>query len=164
MGPYFIDFEAFQHGEEHYRIKELCILDVDRPLSPLYFIFAADKSWDALRISQQKTYSFQSRHIHGLGYDEGVTLYCSSCVARLMKQTFPNCLNGIFYVMGLQKMNFLITQFPKFNFCEYHVTFNILPQIAHNISCLHRNHSAEHCACLKCYRLYQHYITLSSPL
>lgn len=160
MGPYFVDFEAFQHGTERFLIKELCIIDVDRPLTPLYFIFRSPKAWDSLNSQQQMTYRYQSQHLHHLEYSEGVSLFCKTCVARFIKLTFPNCLAGIFYVMGTQKFDYLRNKFPCFNWCEYNgVTLNTLPTIPTNIQCFHRDHG-EHCACLKCYRLYQHYITL----
>ena len=53
MGPYIIDFEAFQHGDEQFKIKEICVLDVDRPLAPLYVLYEADRSWDSLTSSEQ---------------------------------------------------------------------------------------------------------------
>jgi len=159
MGPYIIDFEAFQHGDEQFKIKELCVLDVDRPLAPLYVLYEADRSWDSLTSSEQKTYSYQRRHVHHLGWEEGDRRYCPVCLMHYIMVDFPQCRNSIFYVMGEQKLKFLQQQLPKLNFCEYNIVFEQLPPIAHNISCFHRNHG-EHCACLKCYRLYTHYITL----
>lgn len=164
-GPYFVDFEAFQHGTEKYKIKEMCVIDVNRPLSPLYFIFsltAALKPWDQLGLEQRKTYDYQSQHLHRLTYGEGVIPYCKTCIWRMIKHTFPTCINGIFYVIGSQKCAHLMNEFPKLNWCEYCLrNWNSdLPKIPPNISCLHRPHG-DHCACLKCYRLYQHYITLT---
>jgi hypothetical protein len=43
MSPFIIEFEAFQH-RGHYKLKELCIMDMENPLSPLYFIFASRRS------------------------------------------------------------------------------------------------------------------------
>ena len=45
----FIDFEAFQHGNEDFMIKELCILDENVPLKPLTFVFKPTKPWDILK-------------------------------------------------------------------------------------------------------------------
>ena len=161
MAPYFIDFEGFQHGNGRYKIKELCIVDVDRVLSPLFFIFRAPKSWNSLTTEQQRTYSYETNHIHGLQWEEGITRYCRRCTWYWIKEAFPHCRTSIFYVMGKQKMEFLQTEFPEINFCEYNVTLNNLPSIPPNIKCLYREHDQTHCACLKCYRLYQHYICLT---
>jgi len=53
MGPFFIDFEAFQHGSGKFLIKELCILDIDRPLFPLYFLFEPLQEWSTLTTAQK---------------------------------------------------------------------------------------------------------------
>ena len=161
MGAIFVDFEAFQHGAtERFKLKELCVLSSDRPLTPLYFLFRASPPWEKLDVEQQKTYAYQSRHLHHLEYSEGVASFCKSCVARMIKAAFPEWQTCIFYVMGAQKMDYLRHKFPMFNWCEYNgVTVNTLPTLPHNITCLHRPHG-DHCACLKCYKLYHHYITL----
>ena len=163
MGAIFVDFEAFQHGpSERFKLKELCLLSADRPLTPLYFLFGASPLWEQLDGEQQRTYAYQSRHLHHLEYSEGVVSFCKGCVARVIKTTFPDYINCVFYVMGSQKMEYLRDKFPMFNWCEYNgVTVNSLPSLPHNITCLHRPHG-DHCACLKCYKLYQHYIT--SPM
>lgn len=158
MGPYFIDFEAFQHGDGPFKIKELCIIDADRVLSPIYFIFRAPKSWNSLSAEEQRTYSYETNQLHGLQWNEGATRYCRRCTWYWIKEAFPLCRNSIFYVMGQQKMQFLQQEFPELNFCEYNVTLQTLPSIPPNIRCLYRDHDQTHCACLKCYRLYQHYI------
>ena len=160
MSTIFVDFEAFQHGTtERYKLKELCLLSADRPLTPLYFLFRGWPTWELLNDDQKRTYSYQSNHIHHLEYTEGVVIFCKCCIARAIKIAFPEWVNSVFYVMGSQKYDWLRRKFPMFNWCEYNgVTLNTLPIIPHNISCLHRPHG-DHCACLKCFKLYQHYIT-----
>jgi hypothetical protein len=159
MSPFFIDFEAFQHGSNKFRLKELCVMDVDRPLNPLYFIFKGGKKWEDLTCGEQQTYSYQRRYLHHLGWEEGHARYCRRCVWYFIKDYFPQIRNSIVYVMGEQKIKFLQNEFPSLNFCEYNVTLALLPNVAANINCFYRDHG-EHCACLKCYRLYTHYITL----
>ena len=159
MSPYFIDFEAFQHGTEKYQMKELCIVDVDRPFSPLYYLFKSRTRWETLDMDQQRTYHYQSHNVHSLGWYEGIIVYCRKCVWREIQEVFPMYKNGIFYVMGKQKMDYLQIEFPKLNFCEYKVTMNTLPYLSPNFSCIHRYHG-EHCACLKSYRLMKHYYQL----
>jgi hypothetical protein len=160
MSPYFIDFEAFQHGTGKYEMKELCVIDVDRPFSPLYFLFKSNKKWESLKMDQQKTYHYQSQYVHGIGWDEGEEYCCRKCVWRHIVETFPLCQNEIFYVMGEQKMDYLHNKFPKLNLCLYNVTMNTLPHLPPNITCIYRSHG-EHCACLKCYRLVKHYAQLT---
>ena len=150
MGAIFVDFEAFQHGSsERYKLKELCVLSADRPLTPLYFLFRGSPAWEELDEDHRKT----------LEYSEGVVTFCKSCVARMIKVSFPEWIDCIFYVMGMQKVKYLRYKFPMFHWCEYNgVSLNTLPTLTHNIGCLHRPHG-DHCACLKCYKLYHHYVT-----
>ncbi len=157
MGPYFIDLEAFQHGHKTI-IKELCILDIDRPLRPLYFLFTPPQAWQTLSTAEQDSYDYQERHLHQLSWGEGESRYCRKCVYHHIKENFPACENAIFYVMGHEKCKVLAKMFPKLNFIEYNITFNTLPPTPHNIFCHYRNHG-EHCASLKCFRLYDHYIS-----
>ena len=160
-GPFFIDFEAFQHGEERFVIKELCVIDKNLPLSPLYFVFKNKNHWSSLNRAQQKTYSYQSNYLHGLQWEEGESHYCQRCLWYWIKRSFPNCQDSIFYVLGEQKRNFLQIEFPKLTFVVYdNITLSSLPHIPPNIKCLFRNHDDNHCACLKCYRMYQHFMNV----
>ena len=58
MSPYFIDFEAFQHGDEDFILKELVVLNVDRPLHPLYFLFKPMCQWNSLDPAKKVTYCY----------------------------------------------------------------------------------------------------------
>lgn len=156
--PIFLDFEGFQHGETKFTIKELSIVDVDKPLKPLYFYFKAPKSWEELDEHRKETYNYQTRHLHHLMWDEGVSRYCRRCIAHHIKECFPYWKNCVFYVMGEQKCHFLQKEFPDFDFIEYNVTFNNLPAAPNHISCLSHPHG-DHCALLKCMQLYTHYTT-----
>ena len=159
MGPHFIDFEAFQY-QGQYKIKELCIIDVDKPLTPLYYVFDSPSSWRELDDDQQYQYSYQTRKIHHLKWHEGDNCYCANCVMYHIKNDFPYWCNGIFYVMDCyngQKVKFLMQEFPELNIVNYNVTFKQLPYITRNITCLHRDHGV-HCAYLKCMRLCYHYM------
>ena len=156
MGPFFIDIEAFQHGVDgKFVIKELSIIDVDKPLHPLYYIFEAHKTWQELDSSHQRTYEYQTAHLHHLEWHEGNTRYCKRCIMHHIKKHF-GVKGGLFYVMGDQKLNFLQEEFPDLNFIQYNITFDKLPILPPNIHCLYRNHG-HHCALLKCMRMYLHY-------
>lgn len=162
MGIYFVDFEAFQHGDESFQVKELCIIDIDRPLRPLYILYAPKISWAKLSHNQKMTYLYQTHNLHHLDYNEGYIDYSEGYTWQAIMKHFPMCRNhgAIFYIMGKQKMEFMKKSYPQLNWCEYHVTLNNLPLLPRNISCLYRTHNYTHCACLKTYRLYQHYIDL----
>ena len=102
-GPYFIDLEAFQHGHKTI-IKELCILDIHRPLRPLYFLFTPPQIWQTLSAAELDSYDYQERHIHQLLWGEGKSRYCRKCVYHHIKENFPACENAIFYVMVVKNV------------------------------------------------------------
>ena len=160
MGPYFIDFEGFQHGAGEYCLKELCIMSIDQPLFPLYYLFEAPRKWQDLHQEEKVTYSYVTNNYHELDWDEGQTRYCSNCIMNHVQHHFPYWQNGIFYVMETQnngpKYKFLKQEFPELNLVNYNITFNNLPTLPPNISCLHRNHGP-HCAFLKCLKMVVHY-------
>ncbi len=143
-------------------MKELCILDVDRPLHPLYFIFTPPYTWSTLSANEQETFDYQERYLHQLSWSEGESRYCRKCIYHHIKENFVGCESSIFYVMGHEKCKVLAKTFPKLNFMEYNVTFKKLSPTPHNIVCHYRNHG-EHCAALKCFQLYDHYISSSYP-
>jgi hypothetical protein len=160
----FIDFEAFQHGSENFLMKELCLLDSNSPLRPLYFLFKPSKVWNELSKEQQRTYAYQEHRIHHLSWSEGYTQYCSHCVEYEIKKAFPliTGIKSICYVLGRQKADFLRRELPMLNIQEYEYakTYKDLPQVPAHLTCTYRHHSREHCAVLKTYQLYAHYESL----
>lgn len=156
---YLIDVEGFQHGKNgKFHIKELCILNVDEPLSPYYQVFTSTKPWSAINDDAEKfTYRYQTNKVHHLSWDEGWQTYCNNCVWREIKKTFPNWRNGMFYVLGESKLKMLKENFPKLKLVPYNATLSTLPALGSHIRCVYREHSVEHCACLKCYKLYKHF-------
>ena len=79
----FIEFKAFQHGNESFQIKELCILDADKPLKPLSFLFKPSTAWDMLNYESRRTYKYQEEHLHKLTWSEGDTSpFSKLCVYR----------------------------------------------------------------------------------
>lgn len=156
----FADFEAFQHGDESFRIKELCILDKASPMKPLYFLFKPPCAWNMLTREQKRTYTYEERCIHGLVWSEGHTRYCASCVWHYMKRAFPSLTDTssyCCYVIGRQKADFLRKELPFLNIVEYDITLKELPHAPSHLICQHRAHGRDHCAMLKCYRLLLHY-------
>jgi len=162
---FFIEFEAFQHGDESFIIKELCVLSVRQPLKPLHFVFKAPAPWNSLSVTQRRTYTYQYRNLHNLSWEEGVEKrYCRKCVERRIQQaTMMNQPEPLFYVLGEQKAEFLKKEFPSLHIVEYkHIhTFKDLNSydLTH-LTCPYRDHNYVHCALLKCYRLYTHFMSL----
>lgn len=158
MSTFFLDFEAFQHGKEDFRVKELCILDVTKPLKPLNLVFKPEIRWDELSKPHQRTFSYQENNIHHLSWDEGTTRYCAKCVMHMIKQQFPvvTSYNTICFVAGREKTKFIQREFPMLNIFAYDrsASFKDLPAAPSHLSCNYRDHSREHCAMLKCYQLY----------
>ena len=161
MGPYFIDFEAFRNKNEQFILKELVMIDVDKPLTPLYYIFGPPKPWMCLDRSARRQYSFQTKMIHHLCWNEGGTRYCKECIWQHMKLSFPECDRRVCYVMGAEKMMFLKKEFPHLCLVEYNITFKTLPFLLSNVMCVLGRDHGEHCAYRKTLRLLQHYTDVS---
>ena len=158
----FIDFEAFQHGDESFIIKELCVLSVRQPMKPLHFVFKAPFPWSGLSLQKRHTYTYQERNLHHLQWIEGnEKRYCPKCVERRIRQVVAHQPEPLFYVLGDQKAEFLKKEFPSLNIVTYPHTYKDLNthDLTHLI-CPFRDHSYEHCALLKCYRLYTHFMSL----
>jgi hypothetical protein len=158
----FIDFEAFQHGDEEFQIKELCILDADLPLKPLTFLFKPNRPWEKLNSAQKQTYAYQEHHLHHLSWGEGNKSYCANCVERHIKRAIPLYLSAQCYVLGRQKAEFLRREFPMLAIIDYDYvdSYKDISRAPSHLTCTYRNHSKEHCAVLKCYRLLLHYQSL----
>ena len=95
-GPFFIDFEAFQHGNETI-IKEMCIIEFARPLLPLYYIFGAPYDYKYIAEDAKVSFNWEKNHHHKLRWEEGYTVFCASCIMRHIKDNFPAWDLGIFY-------------------------------------------------------------------
>jgi len=159
----FIDFEAFQHGDESFIIKELCVLDVRQPLKPIHFVFKAPTPWSCLSSHKRHTYTYQEKNLHHLSWHEGKEKrYCSNCLERRIQHEVEHQHpEPLFYVLGEQKAEFLKKEFPSLHIVTYPHTYKDLNvrEITHLV-CPYRDHSTEHCALLKCYRLYSHFMSL----
>lgn len=161
----FADFEAFQHGDEPFIMKELCILSATHPLRPLYFLFKPTSAWNSLTASQQRTYAFEESHIHGLRWSEGSTYYCKDFVMNIVEKTFLWTANDhVCYVMGQQKADYLRDELPQMNIIDFNYvsSYKELPPPASYLTCCYRQHSRHHCAMLKCYQLLSYYLSLLS--
>ena len=108
----FIDFEAFQHGNEDFMIKELCILDENAPLKPLTFVFKPTKTWDILKSSQKRTYAYQEHQLHHLAWSEGSNSYCTSCLERNIKRAIPLYRDANCYVLGKKRQISCVENYP----------------------------------------------------
>ena len=156
---FFIDFEAFQHAEESFTVKELCILNASSPLKPLHYIYKPAVPWTLLASDRKRTYAYQEHALHRLSWSEGSEQYCKSCLMRDINELVACSTNPVFYAIGQQKLAFLQKELPELNIVEYGQTFKNLPLAPSHLTCCYRNHSREHCATLKCYRMYIDYCT-----
>ena len=156
---FFVDFEAFQHGQESFKLKELCIINLDSPLAPTHYVFRPSKSWEQLDPRQQKTYHYITQRLHHLTYNEGSVYYCKQCIWTSIKRLFPTWRSGTFYVMGDQKKRFLEQEYPKLKWNLYRE--DTLPELPANITCPLRDHG-KHCAYTKCYRMCHHHCLITS--
>lgn len=154
----YIDFEAFQHGNGSYELKELCIFQ--GPYSYMYFIFRPNTDWlldydDEAR----RTFAHLSRRLHRLHWEEGHARYCNSCVFHHITHRFTNWHNAVFIVLDRAsgpKITFLRQEFPQLNIVHaYNLTFNTLPD-SEGMTCPYRNHG-KHCAFIKCCQLHKHF-------
>lgn len=161
MSIYFMDFEGFQSGQTTPVLKELVIISVENPLNPLYFNFMPPMTWDVLDAEQRRNYHYQTSRLHHIQWFEGYARYCKTCLWYHLTLAFPDWQQGIFFVMDRAhgtKIAHLRQEFPQLNIQPYTcVTFRSLPELTEHHKCPYRDHG-EHCAYLKCLKLYQHYI------
>ena len=115
-------------------------------------------------VSKKRTYHYQSRALHKLGWDEGTMRFCQECLLRAMDswlfKTNSRSLS-VFYVMGHQKAEILQHLLPECNIVNYQEAYNLrtLPEATSTARCVHREHG-DYCAVKKCYAMYWHFITL----
>lgn len=160
---FVIDFEAFQHGSESFIIKEMCILNIEKPLQLIHCVFKPAVSWRHLSSEQKRTYGYQMSHLHKLEWNEGQRSFCVDCILRKLYHKFPDFTtdSSKFYVVGEQKCVYLKSLFPSLNIVNYYnLSYKQLPtQACTHLQCPYRKHDSEHCALLKCYRVYMHHST-----
>lgn len=168
---FFIDFEGFQPaGEsEKFDMKELCILGLSDPISSycccgnesiphraLYYLFRKEGLYQC-----DESTRVQTRFIHQLRMEEGHSRYCNTCIMFHLQCCFPNCMNGIFYVLDAvngAKIRFLKREFPELRFVNINgLAFKTLPFT--RIQCPYRKHGA-HCAFIKAHQLFDHYFAV----
>jgi len=154
----FIDFEAFQHKNEEFHIKELCILIAEKPFHPLHYIFKNEKPWSQLSQAKRRTYKYQEKQLHHLSWNEAASPFrhwCAHCIKIELESLGPlKC-----YVLGRQKADYLrsVLSSPLINIVEYTDSCKKLSPAPSHLVCTYRDHSREHCALLKCYRMMFHY-------
>ena len=149
----FIEIEGFQiDNGKKWVIKELCVLDQENILKPLYYLFTIDVPFNSLSNDEKFQVKFVAGNIHGLNWYEGTTKFCVNCVEKKIIEDFG--LGVEFYTMGEQKTHFLSNLFPNIRIINVgdERTIKTLPNLMPHITCLHRHHG-EHCAVRKCYRL-----------
>jgi hypothetical protein len=164
---FIIDFEAFQHGSEPFILKELCILDTRYPCRQMHLIFAPPCQWKELQRNKQRTYAYAIHRLHQLCWNEGSLDFCDKCLNRTLDRwLMPKGSEPIFYVLGHQKTEYLKQILPGRKIFDYQAIHNVtlkdLPAPPSNARCMYRDHG-EHCAVLKCARIYMHALSLYYP-
>lgn len=151
---YFIDFEAFQHADGTFHLKELCIME--NLTNFLYYVFRPEQDWHTFDEDAKKTFVYQFRRLHRLHWEEGVTRYCPSCISHHITHKFPRWHDAVFMVLDNPngpKIGYLKTQFPQLNIVHaYNATFKTLPDV--ESMCPYRDHG-KHCSFIKCCQLRQ---------
>jgi hypothetical protein len=162
---FFIEFEAFQHGNEDFHIKELCLMDAAKPMRQLHYIYRPPHQWESLSLEHKRTYNYQSRMLHRMSWNEGYTRFCTECLRRDVDQWMNGNTHrtSIIYVLGQQKVDYLQRLLPNCNIVNYQTAFNVtlkdLPDAPGHACCIYRNHGT-HCAVLKCLRMYLYFVSL----
>jgi hypothetical protein len=162
---YIVDFEAFKHGAEDYRLKELCIMDASRPMKQRHYTFMPTCRWEELSPEQKRTYSYLTRDLHRLSWNEGTERFCEECLKIDLRRfvSSNNIARSVFYVLGQAKVDYLKQLFPDFTFVNYQAAYGVtlreLPDAPSHVACTYRNHG-KHCAFLKCVRVYLHFVSL----
>ena len=164
---YLVDFQGFQHGFEDFIIKELCIIDVSKPARPLHTLYLPPRCWNQLSRQQKRTYYYQTRRLHQIGWDEGYVRFCKECLQRDMERwlfTKNNSSMSVFYVMGQQKAAILQRLLPDYKIVNYQEAFNVkscndMPKAPSYARCAHREHG-DYCAVKRCFSMYIHFTSL----
>ena len=156
MPTIYIDFEAFQHKDGTFQLKELCIME--NPTSYLSYIFRPEHDWNEYDEESHKTFLYQFRLLHHLHWEEGVTRYCASCISHHITHKFPRWHAATFMVLDTAtgaKLGFLKREFPQLNIVHaYNVTFSTLPEVV--AMCPYRDHG-KHCSFIKCCQMHKHF-------
>lgn len=165
MSPLFIDYEAFVSNGKHI-IKELCVINVDNPFSPLYYLFSPQIKYSELSASDKMTNYYLSTNHHYIPYCNGSVKFCKECIASHIKDVFPFVENSIVYVLEPKgsdgkKLKTLMEIFPTLNLVAYNFKkMTDLPLPPPNVVCPYMDHGL-HCAYMKCLRMYLDYINFS---
>ena len=147
MSCFFIDITGFVDNDGDLIIKEICIMNIQNILQPLYLICKNMPDWNSLSLlSKQRNEDMSNLNLH-LTWDEGNDVFCSFCLSHsiLVK-------SEIFYVMDDndgRKLKTLKSLFPKWRFANYSLNANSHCQLPTNISCPWREHGPN-CAYKHC--------------
>lgn len=141
MATYFIDFQGFR-TDENIIIKELCIMDANNILYPLFGMFKFSTPSSIFSDHTQAINNYLSLHHHTLRWEEGDQSFCGGCINADE--------SGLYYVYDVEdgfKMNTLRRIFPRLRLVVY-AKESIL-DVPSNISCMWREHGT-HCAYKTC--------------
>jgi hypothetical protein len=128
--------------------KELCYIDVDKPLDLQYYLLKTEKKGLNLTTDDKHRYPYLVKFYHRLQYNQG-TAYLNNINIES---------DSVILVNGEEKRNMVQS---LFNHC---LVFNVecpsllrLSDTYKYICCPFSNHSLQHCACIKLYKFYSYY-------
>ena len=136
MPPYVLDI-LMTTGEQ---LKELCILDVDAPHNPLYYIFR-----------QPTPHTTTTTTDEDLQWWEGNSRCCHNCVMFHIKEAYPDTWSSSVFYVAEEKVTLARELFP-----ELPIWGAKSPSSSSSFSsniCLFREHG-HNCAYILCMRLY----------
>jgi hypothetical protein len=128
--------------------KELCYIDVEKPLDLHYYMLKTELNWMDLSADDKKKNAYLINHYHCLQYNQG--------------KASMNDINiesqSVILVNGAEKRSMVQSLF------EHCRVFNVecssllrLPNNYKHICCPFSTNSLYHCACIKLYKFYSYY-------
>lgn len=128
-------------------IKELAFIDVANPLDLKHYILKPSIPWENVKADDKKRNSYCYYNIHHIPYELGDNELCE------LDNIFEDGTKII--VTGREKAKIIQSLFPKCSVQDYNMrnlSELLLPYL--HIKCPFGNHSTNHCAVFKVYKLY----------
>ena len=145
MSSAVVEFEGFQINANDYVIKELAFYAVDHGYHARWS-FLPPYPWEQLSLKKRKTFSWLTRHLHGLRWNNGELAY--SALEPILLSLFISFKTV--FTKGLEKTKYLerlsgreILNLNDFG-CPKIVSLNVS-----NVICPSHTFSFKHCALTK---------------
>ena len=157
MPPYVLDFLMTtlpRGGSTSEHLKELCILDVEAPQNPLYYIFRLlPPTTTTTTTDAAASVNDSDGDNDTLQWWEGKSRYCHNCVMFHIKEAYPNTWSSSIFYVREEKLTLARDLFPELPIWGTKSLSSSSSSSSHNITCLFREHDPN-CAYILCMRLY----------